>query len=97
MGALKDGLSPEIRNDVTITEGNKLFFRDTGLAIYSDADGSLRINVDGSVGNTLKIYLNDKSAASRVGIYDSDGFPMTEFDSDGNIRHKGVVRRTTTN
>jgi len=36
----------------------------------------------------------DRAAAARVAIYDQDGFPMMQFDSDGNIRHKGSVQRT---
>ena len=96
MGALRDGLSPEIRSDTTFVGDAKLLFRDSGLYIQSDADGSIKINVDGTSGNTLKIYLADAAAATRIGIYDSDGFPMAEFDSDGNLRHKGQVQRTTT-
>ena len=96
MGALRDGLSPEVRSDTTFVGDAKLLFRDSGLYIQSDVDGSIRINVDGASGNTLKIYLGDKAALARVALYDSDGFPMTEFDSDGNIRQKGITRRTLT-
>ena len=96
MGALRDGMSPEIRSDTTIVGDAKLLFRDTGLYIHSDVDGSIKINVDGTSGNTLKIVLGDKAALARVGIFDSDGFPMMQFDSDGNVRHKGIIQRTLT-
>jgi len=97
MGALKDGLSPEVRNNLTITDDNKLFFRDSGLFIHSDVDGSLTISVDGTSGNTVKVKLNDKSGSTKLTVYDSEGFPMGQLDSDGNLLHKGTVRRTTTN
>ena len=97
MGALRDGLSPEIRSDTTIVGNTKLIFRDSGLYIHSDVDGGIKINVDGTSGNTLKIFLGDKSALARVAIFDNDGFPMMQFDSDGNVRHKGTVQRTLIN
>ena len=96
MGALRDGLSPEVRSDTTFVGDAKLLFRDTGLYIQSDEDGSIKINVDGTSGNTLKIYLGDKAALARVALYDSDGFPMMQFDSDGNVRQKGTIQRTLT-
>jgi len=96
MGALKDGLSPEIRNNITITEDNKIFFRDSGLYIHSSSDGVLNITTDGTSGNTLKIKLNDRAGLTNITVLDADDFPMAQLDSDGNLKQKGVVKKTLT-
>ena len=96
MGGLKDGLGSEIRNSITILDDNKIFFRVSGLFIHSDDDGSLTVSADGA-GNSVKIKLSDTAGGSQLSVMDSDGFVMTQLDSDGNVKHKGNVRKTSTN
>lgn len=55
MGALKDGLGggtglagveTELQNDLLVSDANIIYFRDTGLNIYSSTDGRLDIVAD---------------------------------------------------
>lgn len=57
MGALKKGLGggtglsgieEDVTNDLLFTGTNKLYFRDSGLYMYSSADGKITIVADGS-------------------------------------------------
>jgi len=106
MGGLRDGMGggsgdPLIKNEffdgVRLVDDAKLYFRDTGIYIHSDADGSILISSDGSSGRTVKISLGEKAGLTSVAILDSDGFPINTMDSSGNISHKGKLQRTTTN
>ena len=94
---IEDGVTVEHTGNILMTSSAKVYFRDSGLYINSDADGSLSISADGTSGNTVKIKLNDKSGNTNFTVLDSDGFPMGQLDSDGNLKHKGAVKRTTTN
>ena len=42
------------------------------------------------------ITLNDKLGVDALVIKDSDGFNMIRLASDGDIEHKGQIRRTLT-
>ena len=90
------GILDEINSNTIITGTTKLHFRDAGIFLQSDIDGVLVISADGVTGNTVKIQLNDKIGDSNFVVLDSDGFPMMQFDSDGNVRQKGTVQRTLT-
>lgn len=84
MGGLKDGLGggtgdstyrDEISNDVIITGTNRLYFRDSGISIYSSADGKLRIESDGAGTDDIDISgaVTVTGAASIVGATSMTG------------------------
>lgn len=102
MPGLRDGLGggtgdPNIKNEffdgVRLVDDAKLYFRDTGIYIQSDADGVITISADGSTGNDVKIKLSDAAGGSGFAIIDSETFPVTRIDSDGNIKMKGKQQR----
>lgn len=109
--ALVDGLGggtgiadilEEINVNTVITSTNRLYFRDAGLSIHSDADGRIVITSDGSSDDAIKfdgpatILAGENAGGEGLTIKDSDTFPVVVLDSDGNVKHKGVVQRTTT-
>ena len=109
--ALQDGLGggtgiadiqEEINVNTIITGSNKLYFRDAGLLIYSDVDGKIIISSDGSSDEAIKfdgpttVIVGDKAGGEGLTIKDSDTFPVVKLASDGDVEHKGIVRRTTT-
>lgn len=103
---MRDGMGPgtgvagviaEINADTVVKPGVKLYFRDTGVYITSDASGAITISANGAAGNTVRVKLNDKAGGTNFSVEDSEGFPMGQIDSDGNLKHKGTVKRTTTN
>lgn len=104
-GTGMSGVVVEHTGDLLLSSSAKLYFRDSGLFIQSDADGSIiissdsnvKINASGTSGNTVKITLGDKAGNSNFAVLDSDNFPMSQLDSDGNLKQKGVVKKTLTN
>ena len=104
--ALQDGLgggtglaniNHEINVDTLVSGTTRLYFRDAGIFLQSDIDGGILVSTDGTTGNTIKLKLGDKVGNANVTVLDSDDFPMNQLDSDGNVKHKGNVRRTSTN
>ncbi len=108
MGGLKDGLgggsgraaSDNIRTEFTeniiMSSNSRIYFRDTGISIFSPEDGVLVMQSDGS-GESIRFDLNTKNATNYVSVRDSDTFPVTKLDAVGNISAKGRIQRTTTN
>ena len=97
MGALIDAMGTSMRNSITIESDNKINFRDSGIFIQSDVDGGIKISTDGTSGNTIKLVLGDKAGNANVTVIDSETFPMSQLDSDGNLKQKGNIKKTTTN
>lgn len=108
MGALKDGMGGgtgtstarnEISNDIIITGTTRIYFRDSGISMHSNADGKFTIAADGTADNTIQlegnvtIKLADKAGANQLTVKDSDDFPIVKIDSAGNIKNKGKVQR----
>ena len=56
------GLAEDIRHEITngmiVRADNKLYFRDSGLFVHSDADGQLVISSDGVGANAIKLNGN---------------------------------------
>lgn len=49
------------------------------------------------INRDLSIKLSDRDGLASFTIKDVDGFPIFEVTSKGNIKHKGIIQRTTTN
>ena len=104
MGGLRDGMGGgtgdpnikvEFQDGVRISSDSKLYFRDAGIYLYSDADGSLTIVSDGS-STPVNINLVDKVGGAGFVIRDSETFPVVKLDSAGNVQAKGQLKRTLT-
>ena len=96
MGALIDAMGTSLRNSITLESNNKIQFRDTGIFIQSDVDGGIKISTDGTTGNMIKLVLGDASGNANVAVVDLQAFPMLQLDSNGNLKYKGISKRTTT-
>ena len=70
----------------------KLYFRDAGIFIYSDADGSLTIESDGA-GTPVNINLKSTDGRESFVVRDNDGFPVVKLDTAGNVQTKGIFKR----
>ena len=51
----------------------------------------------GPTSGVKEIILNDRTGSDSFQIKDSTGYPMIQLTSAGDIKMKGVVKRTTTN
>ncbi len=106
--ALKDGLgggtgianiNHEINVDTVLTGNTRLFFRDAGLSIFSNADGKVTVESDGSADDAIKmdgpttVLAGEKAGAEGLTVKDSDEFPMSKLNSTGDLRTNGKVRR----
>ncbi len=103
-------IQEEINVNTIVTGSNRIYFRDAGISIRSDTDGRIIIESDdkisvaaaGSDDDSIKldgpttVLLGDTAGSEALTIKDSDEFPMNVQDSDGNIKHKGIQRRTLT-
>ena len=89
------GIQESIDLSTIINGSAKLYFRDAGIFIYSDADGSLTIESDGA-GTPVNINLKSTDGRESFVVRDNDGFPVVKLDTAGNVQTKGIVKRTTT-
>ena len=95
-GSEFDGVQETIDLNTVLTGNTKLYFRDTGIYIQSDADGKLKISADGT-DQVIKFDLsNTKSPDDGVVVLDSDTFPVSKLDAAGNIRAKANLIKTLT-
>jgi|TARA_Y100000310_G_C20617156_1_gene781244 hypothetical protein len=108
MPGLKDGLGggsgdPNIKEEffdgVRLVDNAKLYFRDTGIYLQSASDGKIIIVADGSDDDSIElnapvsVVLGEKSGSEGITVKDSDEFPVSKTDSQGNIKYKGKTQR----